>query len=57
MCMEVIDMGVRTNIVLDDQLVNEVKQLTALTTGCLCSRCKKATCRNCFGDLLNNPVF
>ena len=25
-------MGVRTNIVLDDQLVNEVKQLTALTT-------------------------
>jgi Arc/MetJ family transcription regulator len=32
MCMEVIDMGVRTNIVLDDQLVNEVKQLTALKT-------------------------
>jgi Arc/MetJ family transcription regulator len=30
--MEVIDMGVRTNIVLDDQLVNEVKQLTALKT-------------------------
>ena len=25
-------MGVRTNIVLDDQLVNEVKQLTALKT-------------------------
>ena len=32
MCMEVPDMGVRTNIVLDDQLVNEVKQLTALKT-------------------------
>ncbi len=32
MCMEVIDMGVRTNIVLDDQLVNEVKQLTELKT-------------------------
>ncbi|HTG00727.1 MAG TPA: type II toxin-antitoxin system VapB family antitoxin [Nitrospirota bacterium] len=25
-------MGVRTNIVLDDELVNEVKQLTALKT-------------------------
>ncbi len=25
-------MGVRTNIVLDDQLINEVKQMTALKT-------------------------
>lgn len=25
-------MGVRTNIILDDELVNEVKQLTALKT-------------------------
>jgi Arc/MetJ family transcription regulator len=32
MCVEVAIMGVRTNIVLDDQLVNEVKQLTALKT-------------------------
>ena len=32
MCMEVIIMGVRTNIVLDDQIVNEVKQLTTLKT-------------------------
>jgi Arc/MetJ family transcription regulator len=30
--MEVTDMGVRTNIILDDELVNEVKQLTALKT-------------------------
>jgi Arc/MetJ family transcription regulator len=30
--MEVIVMGVRTNIVLDDQIVNEVKQLTTLKT-------------------------
>lgn len=30
--MEVADMGVRTNIVLDDQLVNEVRQLTVLKT-------------------------
>ena len=32
MCMEVVIMGVRTNIVLDDQIVNEVKQLTTLKT-------------------------
>ncbi len=32
MCMEVTIMGVRTNIVLDDQIVNEVKQLTELKT-------------------------
>jgi Arc/MetJ family transcription regulator len=30
--MEVTNMGVRTNIVLDDQLINEVKQLTSLKT-------------------------
>jgi Arc/MetJ family transcription regulator len=30
--MEVVIMGVRTNIVLDDQIVNEVKQLTTLKT-------------------------
>jgi Arc/MetJ family transcription regulator len=30
--MEVIVMGVRTNIVLDDQIVNEVKRLTTLKT-------------------------
>jgi Arc/MetJ family transcription regulator len=32
MCMEVSIMGVRTNIVLDDQIVNEVKKLTTLRT-------------------------
>ena len=31
-CMEVVVMGTRTNIVLDDELVEEVKSLTRLKT-------------------------